>query len=287
MAAGVRLPTAHSPEVQPWSAAELARFLDHASADRLGTLFEVVAACGLRRGEALGLRWADVDLDSRVLHVRQTVTDVGGVLVFGAPKTAASEATVPLTDRATGAILERQLQRDTERERWGEAYADSGLVFAREDGAVLRPEWVTKRFRQLAEAAGLRRIRLHDLRHGAASLMLAAGVPLFVVSKMLRHSSTAITSDTYGHLSQDTARAASDAIGALLDAAFEAAAGDPSGAARDHNAPTSADSRPVDDDAASPVVGETAGRKPVSQSTPPGTRTPNPLIKSQLLCQLS
>lgn len=85
-ASGVPLPTVRRPEVQPWSAAELAQFLRHSSTDRLGPVFEVIAACGLRRGEALGLRWADVDLTRRVLHVRQTLTDVGGHLTFGAPK---------------------------------------------------------------------------------------------------------------------------------------------------------------------------------------------------------
>ncbi len=155
------------------------------------------------------------------------------------------------TDRAVGATLERQLQRDAEREQWGSAYADHGLVFAREDGEPLRPDRVTKRFRQLATAAGLRPVRLQDLRHGAASLMLAAGVPMAIVSKMLRHSSIGITVDTYGHLSDDTARAAL----------------------------TTPSRGSGDDDAASPVEGVTAGQKAVSLGTPPGTRTPNPLIK--------
>jgi len=78
-AANVPLPTVRRPEVQPWSAAELAQFLRHSSMDRLGPVYEVIAACGLRRGEALGLRWVDVDLTRRVLHVRQILTDLGGV----------------------------------------------------------------------------------------------------------------------------------------------------------------------------------------------------------------
>ena len=282
-AAGVPLPTVRRPEVQPWSAAELAGFLRHSSTDRLGPVYEVIAACGLRRGETLGLRWADVDLTRRVMHVRQTLTDVGGHLTFGTPKTRASEASVPLTDRAVGALLERQLQRDTEHEQWGEAYADHGLVFARENGEPLRPEWVTRRFRELAETAGLRRIRLHDLRHGAASLMLAAGVPMAIVSKMLRHSSIGITVDTYGHLSEDTARAASDAIGQLLDAAFA----DSPGAARDHTATTSADPGPGDDNAAPPMKGETAGQEPVSGGAAYRNRTDDLLITSEPLCRLS
>ncbi len=117
--------------------------------------------------------------------------------------------------------------------------------------------------------------------------MLAAGVPMAIVSNMLRHSSIGITVDIYGHLSEDTARAASDAIGQLLDAAFEAALAEPSGTACAHMRSQTPIRGSGDDDAASPVEGETAGQKAVSLGTPPGTRTPNPLIKSQLLCQLS
>jgi hypothetical protein len=116
------------------------------------------------------------------------------------------------------------------REAWGDAYEGHELVFTRENGAPLRPEYVTRRFNALSRAAGLRHVRLHDLRHGAASLMLSAGVPMAIVSKMLRHSSIGITVDTYHHLSEDSARAASDAIGELLDRAFERTAT----AARDH-----------------------------------------------------
>ena len=124
----------------------------------------------------------------------------------------------------------------------------------------------------MAVAAGLRPVRLHDLRHGAASLMLGAGVPMAIVSKMLRHSSIGITVDTYHHLDPDTARAASDAIGQLLDAAV-----------RDHTATTKAQSGPRND-----TAGPSSRTNPqVNGSAPSGTRTPNPLIKSQLLCQLS
>jgi integrase len=258
--------------VQPWSAAELASFLNHVAGDRLGPLFEVIAACGLRRGEALGVRWSDVDLTNRVVYIRQTLNDVNGHLVFTRPKTRSSEASVPLTERAVGALLDQRLRQDTEWAEWAEWAEDGDLVFARESGEPLRPDFVTKRFRALAVTAGLRQVRLHDLRHGAASLMLSAGVPMAIVSKMLRHSSIGITVDTYHHLDPDTARAASDAIGQLLDAAL-----------RDHTATTSAPTDPRNDSAGLP--GE--ANPQISDGAPSGTRTPNPLIKSQLLCQLS
>jgi integrase len=269
--------------VQPWSAAELASFLNHVAGDRLGPLFEVIAACGLRRGEALGVRWSDVDLTNRVVYIRQTLNDVNGHLVFTRPKTRSSEASVPLTERAVGALLDQRLRQDTLRAEWAESYEDGDLVFARESGEPLRPDFVTKRFRALAVTAGLRHVRLHDLRHGAASLMLSAGVPMAIVSKMLRHSSIGITVDTYGHLSEETARTASDAIGALLDAAFDQAAKKAADTARDHIATTAATG------AAGKGLAPTPERvkAQVKRGGPRGDRTRNPRIKSPLLCQLS
>jgi hypothetical protein len=204
---------------------------------------------------------------------------VGRHLIFTRPKTRSSEASVPLTERAVGALLDQWLRQETVRDNWAEAYQDGDLVFARESGEPLRPDFVTKRFRALVVAAGLRPVRPHDLRHGAASLMLSAGVPMAIVSKMLRHSSIGITVDTYGHLSEETARTASDAIGALLDAAFEKAA-QPAG---DHTATTAAPG-------AAKTGSETTAERAKAQvkiGGPRGDRTHNPRIKSPLLCQLS
>ncbi|MCU1614797.1 MAG: integrase family protein [Frankiales bacterium] len=279
VASNVTPPNGTRPEVQPWSAGELAAFLRHVETDRLGPLFEVIAACGLRRGEALGLRWSDLDLTQRTARIRQTVVDVGGRLEFSTPKTRSSEATVPLTERAVQALAQWRLGQELDRQAWGDGYEDHDLVFARENGAPLRPEYVTRRFVALSKAAGLRQVRLHDLRHGAASLMLAAGVPMAIVSKMLRHSSIGITVDTYGHLSEETSRVASDAMGALLDAAF-AAASEP---ARDHTA-TTTPSTGVESQPQSALEGPNVQ---VRQGGPRGDRTLNPRIKSPLLCRLS
>jgi integrase len=92
-------------------------------------------------------------------------------------------------------------------------------VFARENGVPLRPEWVLDRFKVLTAAAGLPQVRLHDLRHLAATLMISSGVPLAVASKMRRHSQVGITADLYGHLTRETSHAAADGLAAVLDAA--------------------------------------------------------------------
>ena len=175
---------------------------------------------------------------------------------------------VDLDDGTVGALLGHRLRQDVERADWGDAYSDHGLVFARENGEPLHPETVTKRFAKLAEAAGLRPVRLHDLRHGQASLMLAAGVDLAVVSKRLGHSSIAITSDTYSHLLEGVGR----------DAAKRAAALVPRN--RREQFVSTVDSRGRSE-------GARPDQSPGQQGGAPGDRTRNPRIKSPLLCQLS
>ena len=158
---------------------------------------------GLRRGEALALRWDDVDLERGVLTVRRSKTRAGeGRRVDAGPE-------------LVGILLAHRLKQDAERAAWGRRQ-DNGLVFARENGTPYEPTRVTKRFRELAIAAGVRPIRLHDLRHGAASLMLAGGMPLALVSKRLGHSSITITSDTYLHLLEDASREAARVTEAMV-----------------------------------------------------------------------
>ncbi len=213
----VELPEARRPKVQPWEAEELGRFLDEISADRLSALYELAAMSGLRRGELCGLRWSDCDLDRRVITVRQQLVQLGHATQFGRPKTASGEdRKVDLDAGTVGVLLAHQLQQQAERATWGDAYVDQDLVFAKENGEPLHPEYATRHFQYLARKAGLRQVRLHDLRHGSASLQLAAGIPIAVVSKRLGHSSIAITSDTYSHLLDGVGSAAAEAAAALV-----------------------------------------------------------------------
>lgn len=128
--------------------------------------------------------------------------------------------TVELDRGTIGVLLAHRLQQDQERRVRGRAYVEHGLVFARADGQPISPEMVSKRFRELALAAGLRPVRLHDLRHGAASRRLAAGAELSVISKQLGHSTITLTSNTYSHLLEDVGRQAAERAMALVPRPF-------------------------------------------------------------------
>jgi integrase len=274
-ATDAELPNVQPAKVRPWEADELASFLDHSAGHRMGAMYEVMAFTGLRRGEACALRWADVDFERGFITVRSQLVEVRGQVMEGKPKTRSGEdRRVDIGQRTIGALMAHRFAQDAERLQWGSGYTDNDRVFAREDGTDLTPGQVTKTFRRLSQAAGLREVKLHDLRHGAASLMLAGGVDVAVVSKRMGHSSVRLTVDTYSHLLEGVGRGAADAAEAMVRPRATTPAPD---------APTLRPQGPENDSAAPP-----RGERPlVDRGAPSGTRTPNPLIKSQLLCQLS
>lgn len=244
----LELPKASRPKVQPWEPAELGAFLDHAAGDVLGSFFELVAATGLRRGEAVGVMWSDIDLEAGTLTVNRQIQSrkdapacpvcsrVHRGIAFELPKTDAGERVVDLDSRTIGVLLGHRLAQDELRAKWGAGYDDHDLLFCREDGAPLHPEQVSHHFARLVrevrfpddahlpddDRRRLRLIRLHDLRHGQASLLMAAGVSLGIVSKRLGHASVQITSDTYSHLLKGVGRDAAEAAAALVPRAVTA-----------------------------------------------------------------
>ncbi|MBW0009648.1 MAG: tyrosine-type recombinase/integrase, partial [Pseudonocardiales bacterium] len=147
----VVLAPVRAAEREPWTAAQAVTFLDHCHHvdDRLTELFEVIIGTGLRRGEALALCWSDVDLDARALFIhpaRGTLSDVAGRLMFTAPKTKGSAAGVGLSGRVVAALKRQAARQAVERAEWAECYEDGDLVFARTNGAPLRPDRVLDRF---------------------------------------------------------------------------------------------------------------------------------------------
>lgn len=208
----LRLPRVEATEFHPWEPDEVATFLDVAAEHRLGPLFEVAVFTGLRRGELLGLQWDDVDLARRELVVRRNRTTTGE----GRTKTEAGRRRVALDHRAVGALVAWQIGQAAERTAWGSGYGDHGWVFTYENGEPLKPQYVTRLFERLRKQADLPEMTFHGLRHQQASLQLAAGTPLAVVSKRLGHSSVSVTADIYSHLLRSTEHDAANNAAALV-----------------------------------------------------------------------
>jgi integrase len=183
--------------VAVWTARQLAAFLNGVAEDRLFAMWWLMALRGLRRGEAAGLRWVDVDLCQRVVVIDQQLIAYGHTVAVGPPKTKASRRTIAL-DCTTVALLRTHLQRQqVDRDAAGPAGQDSGYVFTTPNGTPLHPDWITRRFHRLVVLSGLPPVRLHDLRHGAAALAHAAGADLKTVQEQLGHTSIVLTADTY------------------------------------------------------------------------------------------
>jgi len=154
---------------------------------------------GMRRGEALGLRWLDVDLEAGRLSVRRALVPTNREVVVSEPKTVKGRRVIAL-DPGTVEVLKAQAARQLhEQNDWDEAWVESGLVFTQENGSALDPESVTRYFRRAVKKSMLPSIRLHDLRHTHATLALQAGIHPKVVSERLGHATVSITLDTYSH----------------------------------------------------------------------------------------
>lgn len=209
--------TGHIPcPVMVWTPELTGHFLDHAADDELYALFHLIALRGLRRGEACGLPWTNVDLDNAAITIDTQLTQLGWDPIVSKPKSEASNRTIPL-DTGTVAVLRvhRACQKQ-DKLRAGPAWTDTGLVFTRRDGTAWHPADVTDRFKALIASADLPPIRLHDLRHGAATLALAAGADMKTVQELLGHASYALTANTYTSVLPAYARTAAENAASLV-----------------------------------------------------------------------
>ncbi|HEX8347261.1 MAG TPA: site-specific integrase [Actinoplanes sp.] len=277
-AAHLELPSAETPRARVWTTAVVRRwretgqrpstvmvwtpeqagaFLDHAE-DHDNVVYPIVTLIlhrGLRRGEALGLRESDVDLDERTATITQQLTTIGHQPVIKKVKSHAGDRIITL-DASTVKALRTYQER---RERWqadaGATWPNNGLFFVRPDGHRWHPEQVSHRFEQLVAGAELPPIRLHDLRHCAATYLKASGSDLKDIQETLGHSTITITANTYTSVMHELAseRAKAEAASALVPRR--------SGSVPSADCPHES-----------------------SVSGPPGTRTPNLRIKSPQIC---
>ena len=187
--------------MRTWTEADLRRFLQHSRDHYLYPLWLFSASTGVRRSELLGLRWSDLNLKGATVTVRQTVTEgEDGYRPEEEQKSALSARTVHLDHRVVAMLHQHHTQQARTRSQLGDGWQDNDLVFPRADGGWWNPPSITAAFARAVAGAGVPKIRLHDIRHTHASLLLVAGVNPKVVSERLGHSSVAFTLDTYAHV---------------------------------------------------------------------------------------
>jgi len=214
-----KAPAASAKEMHPLSAHEARRLLEAARDDRLEALYVLALHTGMRRGELLGLKWEDIDLDGSIVRVPRTLarTENGKRLALWEPKTKKSRRTVRLTPRAVEVLRRHRARQAEEKLKAGGVYQDQGLVFAGEAGNLINPSNLRQRsFAPLLKCAGLPRITFHDLRHTCASLLFQKNVHPKIIQELLGHASVAITLDTYSHMLPGMGSEAADAIGEAL-----------------------------------------------------------------------
>ncbi len=213
----VQKPRAVRKETTVLTPEQVRQFLADSKGTRFESLFLLAVTTGMRQGELLGLRWRDVDLDLCVITVRHAIQRIAGKFEFVEPKSAKSRRQVVLTADAAEALRKHRARQAEDRLRLGQHWEDNDLVFANEVGKPVEVSNLTHRyFRPLLSKAGLPRIRFHDLRHTAATLMLGAHVDVKVVSEVLGHSQTAFTMDRYQHVTWAMQNEAARAVSALL-----------------------------------------------------------------------
>lgn len=233
-----------SRDLQIWTPEQIREFLEVAQADRLYPLWLTLATTGMRRGEALGLRWIDFQDDK--LEVRQIRVPIQGKVIVSEPKTPTSRRAIPLDPKTAAAIKEWRARQGWERKRWKGAWTDTGLIFTREDGNGFHPQSISDAFLRLQAKHNKRlkteahdkweqdgppaekwdeeekrlpllpRITVHDLRHSWATAGLRAGINPKIVSERLGHATIAITLDTYSSVLPSMGQEAAEKVAALM-----------------------------------------------------------------------
>ncbi len=205
-------------EIQPLGLEDARKLITAADDDRLGPLYVLAITTGLRQGECLGLTWGCVDLDGATVRVMRSLVRYDGAFHLDEPKTERSRRTLTLPKAAAAALRVQRARQNAERLRMGQHWQDKlGLVFTTDSGAPYHAPSAAAQFGRFLERHGLPDVRFHDLRHSAASLLLAQGVPLRSIMEQLGHSQISLTANLYTHIApamlQDNANKMDAALG--------------------------------------------------------------------------
>jgi integrase len=217
----LRMDHKYRPKFKAWTPPEAHAFLTAIRSDRLYAMYAVTLSMGLRRGEALGLRWADVDLDNGVIRVQYGLHRVAGQLQLGPVKTDGSARVIPIPAPLLRVLRAHRRAQAEEREAAGQAWRDGDFVFTTGLGTPYEPRNINRHFDKLCALSGARRIRFHDLRHSCASLLWSQGVPLEQIQDILGHEDPRTTKTIYVDVAEELQRGAVDRLGFLFEGSGE------------------------------------------------------------------
>jgi integrase len=211
-------PRQEATEQATWTAEQARRFAEVAGthSEPYGPMWLLLMATGLRRGEALGLRWQDLDLDRGTLRVVQAITILNSLPHVTDPKSRSGRRSMSLPAPVVAALREHRVRQVEHRLKIADLWTDHGLVFCTGFGAPVHPNTLRRIFGRLCAQAGVPQIRIHDIRHTYATLALESGADLLGVSRQLGHSKPSITSDIYAHVTDRMQQRVTDTMGAVL-----------------------------------------------------------------------
>ena len=216
-ASGAALPRYRHPEMQVLDADQLTQFLIASQGSYYEALYHLAIHTGMRQGELFGLKWTDLLWQSKVLHVKRQIRRVPGQgWQFLEPKTSAGRRTIALGDGILQVMQQHKLNQAVQISVAGDRWVENNLIFPNRVGNPGDPSNLRKNFLSVLEKAGLPKIRFHDLRHTAASLMLNNNIPSIVVTKRLGHAKASTTLDIYGHLYQERQEEAAKLLDELI-----------------------------------------------------------------------
>lgn len=216
VAALVSLPRIQKQEMKIFTPEQANAFLDYVKGHRLEALFVMALTLGLRRGELLGLRWSEVNLDAGQLRVNCALQRFDGKLHLVEPKTEKSRRVLPMPSLLMAALRAHRTRQLEERLALGSCWQETGFVFTSTIGTPLEPRNINRTFDALLKNAKLSKIRFHDLRHSCATFLLSQGVSPRTVMEILGHSQISLTMNTYSHVLPEMTRAAVSVMDAVL-----------------------------------------------------------------------
>jgi integrase len=205
----------HTPK-ETWSRAELARFLEVAAGSRYGPIWLLLALTGMRRGEALGLRWQDIDFENRTMNISQTYVSLNSKMSASSPKTRAGRRVITLEPVLIDALRDHRARQNERRLRLGEVWHDHDLVFASEVGTPIMARNLYRQYGELVKKAGVPHISIHGIRHTVATLAIGSGQDVRTLADLLGHSRTSITTDIYAHVMPHRKRELTRAISEIV-----------------------------------------------------------------------